>query len=330
MSRSDSERAVKPNLLVIGAMKASTTLFCQALGRHPKVWFPREKEPRYFSSDSYGTPGAWESYLELFRDCPPDRLVIGEGSTDYTKIPRCGPTPRRIREALGRPKLIYILRDPVDRTVSNYKHAYLMGAWWRGITLDEAIDVDPILITPSCYMQQIRAFHEEFGEDSIHIILAEELHADPCGVLEEASRYLGIDFHEGWRTPLPVVNSEADLRALGAVTRLLGVKWAGRLSELLPAAVKRMAKRLIGAAVPNTRVPPKVTAEARRRVLELVAADLQELRGLLGDRLDRWPSVQALERGSPSPAERVGAHSASGCQPGPPSGPGNGAAGREP
>jgi hypothetical protein len=308
MDRRRSKSAVKPNLLVIGAMKASTTLFCRLLAQHPKVWFPAEKELRYFSSPSYGTPGSWEAYLKLFRDCPPDRRVIAEGSTDYTKVPWCGPTPQRIRKGLGQPKLIYLLRDPVARAISHYKHFYSMGRWRRGITLDEMIVKVPSLVGASRYMQQIRAYHDEFGEGSIHIILADELHAAPARVLEKVVRYLGIDFYEGWWGPLSVVNSSEDIKALSALYRLLGVAPTKTLLRLMPASARTIVKRWLGAVVLKAWEPPPITVETKRCILELVADDLQELRGLLGNCLDCWPSVQTLERESSPRQEPAESH----------------------
>jgi hypothetical protein len=44
---------VRPNLLAIGAMKASTTLLYDMLRRHPEVWFSEEKEPHYFTDPNF-------------------------------------------------------------------------------------------------------------------------------------------------------------------------------------------------------------------------------------------------------------------------------------
>ena len=101
-----------PNTLIIGAMKASTTLLYTMLGRHPRVWFPAEKEPHYFTAPDYDDPAAWERYRALFKPCPADARVIAEASTNYSKQPHFGDTPGRLRAKLGEPKLVYILRDP--------------------------------------------------------------------------------------------------------------------------------------------------------------------------------------------------------------------------
>lgn len=302
MSSRDPATPIRPNLLVIGAMKASTTLFCQLLGEHPAIWFPVEKEPHYFTSPRYGTAEAWAAYLKHFRACPPGRTIIGDGSTGYSKIPEYGPTPQRVRETLGQPKLIYILRDPVDRSISNYKHSYALGMYPPGMALEEAVDYDPLIITASRYMRQLRAYTDEFGAAAVHLILAEELHDDHPRVLAGTCAYLGIDSRPGWRADLPRVNSAADVRSGASAARLLGsLKRANRLAKLLPVPARRMAKWAVGAVGPRPLDPPPITPAARRRVIELIADDLCDLRDRLGPRLDRWPSVQALGRDLQAP-----------------------------
>ncbi|MEB3350650.1 MAG: sulfotransferase, partial [Cyanobacteriota bacterium] len=113
---------------MIGAPKAGTTALFKAICRHPKIYMPRSKEPRYFSyPDIYPSfigPGteknkrrifhARQAYLQLFADCPLN-FITGEASTQYLgdhsaaeeafkHIPFC--------------RLIAILRHPVDRAYS--------------------------------------------------------------------------------------------------------------------------------------------------------------------------------------------------------------------
>lgn len=281
-----------PGLLILGAMKASTTSFYELLSRRPGVWFPAEKEPHYFTASDYGEPAALRRYARLFADAP-EGALLGEASTGYTKLPRLGPTPQRIRETLGEPRLIYLLRDPVERLISNYRHSQLAGHYREDLTLAEAIECDPILVTASLYARQIRAYHEEFGEDALLLITTDELHANPRPVMQQVDAFLGLPPHEAWPEKMPSSNSQGDLARYRTAQRL------GPLADLarkvLPKGLASSAKRLVPASKAKAPCPP--TAEEIGLVQSLIADDLADLVTLLGDRIAGWPSVARLHKG---------------------------------
>ena len=285
-----ANRAGKPNLVVIGAMKASTTTFYELVTRHPEIWFSSEKEPHYFTSPEYGTPNAWQSYLGLFKDAPRTAKYVGEASTGYSKLPHFGNTPDRLRQDLGDLRLIYLVRDPVARTISNYHHSYLSGHYESGTTLGEAIERDSILIDASCYSRQIKAYRETLGADALLILTTDELHAQPTQVMRRLEEFLQVSAFDGWDAPLPQSNSK---QALGRSLALQG---------LVPKPIIETARRIIPAslreklkAVASSKVEiPEVTDADRTIVLDRVADDLRELRAIMGAEIDAWPSVQQL------------------------------------
>ncbi len=280
----------RPNTLIIGAMKASTTLLYTMLGRHPRVWFPHDKEPHYFTAADYDDPKAWQRYLTLFKGCPDDARIIAEASTNYSKLPHFGDTPGRIRAKLGQPKLVYILRDPVARAVSNFRHSFVTRQYPAGMTSERAFAEDPILITASRYAQQLDAYHAEFGEGSVYVMIAERLHADPAGEMAGLGSYLGIDKIDDWAETPDAVNAIGQLAAADRADRLLGPSLRRKVSALLPRAVK---DKLKNAASSDVQVPD-VDAATRERVYNAVADDLARLHTMLGSAIDLWPSTQRL------------------------------------
>ncbi len=283
---------IKPNLLVIGAMKASTTLFYRMLGRHPQVWFPAEKEPHYFTSPEYGDANAYRLYLQHFASSPPGKTIVGEASTGYSKIPYLGPTPKRIRETLGRPRLIYLLRDPVQRTISNFQHAFARGYYRAGYRISRAVVEDPIIIGASQYARQLSAYEAEFGRGSVLVLIAEELHRDPGRVMGEVEDFLEIESFDQWDGPVENVNSSADVRRAVVVDSLLAkssfIRRAGRfVPRWMKSGIRNFAPRALGA----TQIEPY----EEELIFRLVADDLQKLHERLGDRIACWPSVRKLE-----------------------------------
>lgn len=285
-----------PNTLIVGAMKASTTLLYTMLGQHPRVWFPDEKEPHYFTAQDYDDPAAWERYRALFAPCPPEAQIIAEASTNYTKQPHFGDTPGRIRAKLGEPKLVYLLRDPVARVVSNYRHSYVTRRYDVGTTAGQALDRDPILIDASRYATQLDAYHQEFGVGSVHVVIAEQLHAQPLQVMTELAGYLGIDPLPGWSQTPKAVNAIGQLAASDRADRLVGASIRRRVAALLPEGIKRTLKGAVAKDVPI----PEVDPATEDRIFNDVADDLACLHTMLGERIELWPSTQRLLRDKPT------------------------------
>ncbi len=283
--------SVKPNLLIIGAMKASTTLLYNMLGRHPEIWFAAEKEPHYFTSPDYGKPEAYRSYLRLFESCPAGKKFVGEASTGYSKAPFLGATPQRIRETLGQPKLIYILRDPVQRTISNFRHAFARGYYRDGYPVSRAALEDPIIIGASLYARQLAEYESAFGAGSVHVLIADELHREPARVLGELERFLGVEPFPGWDVPVAKLNSETAVKQ-AVIAGRLGARtaFARRIKPLVPGWMK---SALFAIAPQPPKATPVMPAE-EDMLLDLVADDLLVLHGRLGDRINCWPSVRKL------------------------------------
>lgn len=276
-----------PGLLVIGAMKASTTAFAELLSRHPRVWFSPEKEPHYFTAKDYGEPEALDRYADLFAGAPRG-AVLAEASTGYSKLPDLGPTPQRIRETLGSPKLIYLVRDPVERIVSNYHHSHLAGHYPPGETLGWVIDADPIVVTASRYVQQIEAYEAEFGADSLLVLTTDELHADPRSAMRRVERHLELPPHD-WPERMPSRNSRGDLGASLAAERIVPGSALGVLRRLLPAWLKSRLKQSI-----RSTPPPAPSEEELLRAQSLIEDDLVRLVERLGERIEHWPSVRRM------------------------------------
>lgn len=99
-----------PNVLVIGAMKAGTTSLHRHLDLHPEIGMSERKELHLFTRPDWRQHLDW--YTGHFSSAAP---VQGESSPNYTKRRLFPGVPARIAAALPEVRLIYILRDPVER-----------------------------------------------------------------------------------------------------------------------------------------------------------------------------------------------------------------------
>src|SRR4051794_13012479 len=108
-----------PNFLVVGAQRSGTTIFHQILLTHSEIYVPsRRKEIHFF--DRYFDRGLnwYKSYF------PPENAAarysaIGEVTPDYLAIPE---VPARIHATLPNCRLIFILRNPIERAYSWYQY----------------------------------------------------------------------------------------------------------------------------------------------------------------------------------------------------------------
>src|SRR5262249_35664572 len=147
---------------VIGAMKSATTTLHEQLARQPGLFMSRPKEPNFFSDDENYARG-WAWYSSLFRQAGMTDLR-GESSMHYTKRPTYPRTIDRMTRDLPRLKLIYVMRHPIDRLISQYVHEVTVGRITVG--LRESLDHHPELIEYGRYSVQLQPFLDAYGHGS--------------------------------------------------------------------------------------------------------------------------------------------------------------------
>lgn len=193
--------ARKPNLFLIGAMKSGTTYLRKLLSAHPDVFMSDPDEPSYFVDPQHLQTvwpemwecGLWRSedrYLDLFR-AGGDAPILGEASTNYTKRPLLPGVPERIAAFNPDARFIYVMRDPVERTISHYWHMVRHHAEHRPVA--EAVRRDQQYVAVSHYAMQLRPFLERFGRNRVAVLTHERLIADPPAVMRGVYAWLGVD-----------------------------------------------------------------------------------------------------------------------------------------
>ena len=261
-----------PNFLIVGAMKGGTTTLAAMLSRHPDVLMCTPKEPQFFSGQNWGRGEAW--YRSLFHGAE-GRRAIGEASPAYTRAPEFDGVPERIHRLLGDVKYIYILRHPIERMVSHYRHALTYHWIPEGISFEDALRRRPDLRNCSRYFYQIEQYLPYTRREQWHTPLLEELVRQPEATQQGIYRFLGID--ERVRIPLPADNVTDQKRMLPAW--LYPLK-SGR--DLIPSRVwqqgKRSAVRLLGRRVER----PIVSEDVAAGLVDGLRPDLERLSAFCG------------------------------------------------
>jgi len=192
---------LRPNLFIIGAMKSGTTSLHAYLAQHPEIFMSEPKEPSWFLTrdqlrqwyPSMEEQGFWkgeERYLHLFAGAG-GRKVVGESSTSYTKLPQIDGVVERLARFNPEARFIYIMRDPVERTISHYWHMVRNRDERRDILT--AIRDEPHFRDVSHYAMQLEPYLRTWGRDRILIMTTEELAADPREAVRRVFTWLGVD-----------------------------------------------------------------------------------------------------------------------------------------
>jgi hypothetical protein len=171
-------------------MKSGTTSLHEYLNEHPDIFMSAVKEPGYFAECMDYYPKDLDWYESLFKDVK-EEVIIGESSTNYTKLPICTDVVDKIWEYNPEARFIYLMRNPVDRVISHYWHGVKYGDE-RNDALT-AIKQKQEYICFSDYATQLEPYIKQFGLDRIYILTFESFINDPVAELKSIFDWLGVD-----------------------------------------------------------------------------------------------------------------------------------------
>lgn len=283
----------KPNLFVIGAMKCGTTSLHEYLNTHPQIAMSRQKEPAYFVEELTMRRGeSW--YLGLFESGARYRY-IGESSTQYTMLPTFQGVPERIFRFNPEARLIYIMRNPFERTLSHYWHAVRVRNWKTGSgeprPLVKAVREEPKYLAYSDYATQLEPYIERFGRQAVYTLTFESLTADPQRELDRIYEWLGLPQHplgdqaEQAHNQRPKVLTVA--AGAGILYRIRFSKAWHRWSSRVPGRMRRWARRLAETPIDEKRISSEI-ASLRSEIGEQQRLQVARLARLLGRDFPEW------------------------------------------
>jgi hypothetical protein len=270
----------RPDFVVIGAMKSATTTLHEQLARQPGVFMSRPKEPNYFSDDPVYARG-WRWYCSLF-DRSPSGDLVGESSTHYAKLPTYPRTVERMAQHLPRAKLIYLMRHPIDRLVSQYVHELTAGRIKVGLI--EAVRRHPELIDYSRYSMQLQPFLDAYGFANVLPVFFPRLVNHSQAALERIGRFLGYQGVFRWDSSLKPQNVGRDRLRHSPIRQALvqAPVLAGIRRRVVPQYWTQSLKERWRAQIDLPRMPAHMVARLR----DVFDADLAQLGAWLGITLD--------------------------------------------
>lgn len=304
-----------PNLFIIGAPKCGTTSLYEWLKGHPDVFMAPFKEPCYFARDlAFETSSYYfrydadrERYLALFAGAGTEKR-LGEASTRYLYSKDA---PRLIAAEAPDPRIVVMLRNPVDMMASLHAHKLASGTEDLA-ELGDAVAAEedrrsgrrlppnsnPLLSTyleRAMFGDQLARWFDVFGRERIHVMIFEDVVREPAADFRALLEFLDLDqayLPTSFAAHNPAHGSRAKL--IGSVARSRPVQFA--IGRLLPFAIGdvrtlELTRRLAQSRLFRRRMAAKaeVPVHLRRRLEAELAPDVERLSGLLEyDLSSRW------------------------------------------
>jgi hypothetical protein len=255
-----------PDFFIVGHMKSGTTALYDMLRRHPQIYMPHNKEPRFLASEMHGdypprphmqgrTPETLEDYLSLFAAATPEQRV-GEASALYLWSHTAA---GRIAELQPAARIIAILREPASFLRSlhfQFVQVYVEPEtdFAKAIALEEErrtgrhLPPDPYWPEATLYsehvryVEQLRRYHTHFAREQVLVLAYEDFRRDNEATVRKVQRFLEVD------DTLPVIVRDSNptvrvrSRRLYALTHALAAG-EGALQRAVQATARTLAPR---------------------------------------------------------------------------------------
>lgn len=296
------------NAFIVGAAKSGTTSLYYLLEQHPEVCTPAVKEPNYFSNisdsgdpaapgagpgdDSTVWTGSLQQYHDLYRPTKQHTLKL-DASVSYLYS---NTAAKQIAAYDPESRIIMVLRNPIERAFSHYKHLLRDGR--ETASFEEALELEQSRIAKGwefswhltamgMYSQQIQRYLDHFDARQLHIITLEDLKKDPSAVITDITTFLGLspfeyDLKQQERNASGVARSWILSRM---VNWILGYK--ATINKIIPPKVSHKALQLFR-SFNIKKSDLKISDDLRRKLQATFKEDIQKTERLMGRSLDSW------------------------------------------
>ena len=195
-----------PNFLVIGVKKGGTTSIYNYLIQHPQILPGIKKEIDFWSSYFHRGLDWYRAHFPAIPES--EKLLTGEASPSYFDSPD---SPSRLFHFFPKIKLIVLLRNPADRTISSYYHEVRLKA--ENISVEEVINsrLEKLIkissslarekdywnyrgdyIASSVYLDWLKEWLNIFPREQLLILPSEEFYSDPKTTMKQVFNFLDL------------------------------------------------------------------------------------------------------------------------------------------
>jgi len=180
------------DFILAGFPKCATTSLAHILSQHPQISFSHPKEPSLFINKEDINPKHKFTYATAFSEVTPNTLRA-EGTQRYTTRDRYPYVAENIAAHSPNVKLIFMVREPLERALSHFKMID------RDINVKISINqifehkwlVDSVVNT-SKYYYQLEPYLSLFPREYIHLCFYEDFTHHKNLFFEELAQFLEL------------------------------------------------------------------------------------------------------------------------------------------
>lgn len=160
------------NLFLIGVNKAGTSWLYYVLAQHPDVFMAAEKELYFFGDEGVaGERTATQADYHAHFPFDEHYRYFGDATVMYYRHPS---TADEIYAYNPKAQVLAIVRDPIQRLLSQFQYHKQLGLLDEATSLEDALDGrDPRLLRDSHYEETLPAYAERFGDDQFTVVSLE-------------------------------------------------------------------------------------------------------------------------------------------------------------
>jgi len=278
--------------MVAGTQKAATTWLYECLNEHPEAYVPSIKELHFFCEpDQCGKSRASHGldwYKRQFSDQQPF-LATGEFSIDYMYYPEVAAKLHDLNTSL---KVLFILRDPVNRAYSGYWMSRRNHANFPPFS--DFISPDSEIVARGFYHRQIERYRALFPDDQLKILIYEHIPRDPFAFLAEVFRFLDIDVTF---RPTSAEQIIAETKAMNPRISSVFYRYASRMLRVQPVLwTWRHFKQVTGVkqrkfVSGSLSKYPTMHPDDHARLSDIYREETEKIFTLIGRRIPEWSSA---------------------------------------
>ena len=235
----------------------------------------------------------WDLGLDWYQGRFDDRFAVrGESSPHYTNLPRFAGVAERIHQHCPEAKLLYMVRDPIDRIRSHWTHA--TGAGYESRELVPTLaGSDSAYVHRSMYWMQLQPYLRLFDPRQIIIFTQEELQQRREQTMQEAFRFLGVDdsftheqFDREWEKSS--AKHGGRYQVMERLIRLPGLRSMDGKFDRLPEPLRWSVEKIVHDPDKPSAPKPHLPDELFEQLRQLFREDVAALQEFVGRRFDGW------------------------------------------
>ena len=302
MTEDNTNKINKIDFLLVGAPKCATTWINKCLEEHPEICVAKDKTIHFFNKEDnlensnieWKYPEGIDAYLDYFKHCGPGQK-IGECAPKYLYDKD---SPALIHKHFPDVKIIISLRNPVDRTFSNYNHIMTKHPGYFD-NFEQALEKRKELIDVSMYHNQLQRYFDIFPRENIAVLIYEDIKKDELKFIQSIFKFLEINDEFIPNAISAKINvskarySQSNQKIKRIIFKLYNFATKIPILKRIIIPIKNRGANVkilnsVDRATIKDKKRPTMKPETRKKLLQLFREDVEQTEQLIGRRIDEW------------------------------------------